>query len=204
MTAWVDGGCSPSSGRPSMCSTRGSARARACSRPCGPTPGTPSAWPATSTVPRPVPRPWASKSRHTTSCDRRPGHRRREHRRQPRPGRAADGDPWPARPFAPWPLSSLDQPTVVVTAHALRPFPAMYEQGIRAVTVPWRRELPDVKAVSYLLATMARRRARALGPTRRCCATRATTSSRVRAATCSSSRGDACGPHRWARGCSRG
>ena len=71
--------------------------------------------------------------------------------------------PGPLDPFAPWPLSSLDQPTVVVTAHALRPSPAMYEQGIRAVTVPWRRELPDVKSVSYLSATMARRRARALG-----------------------------------------
>ena len=71
--------------------------------------------------------------------------------------------PGPLDPFAPWPLSPLGQPTVVVTAHALRPSPAMYEQGIRAVTVPWRRELPDVKSVSYLSATMARRRARALG-----------------------------------------
>lgn len=71
--------------------------------------------------------------------------------------------PGPLDPHAPWPMSSLGLPTVVVTAHALWLAPALHEVGIRAVTVPWRRELPDVKAVSYLSATMARRRARALG-----------------------------------------
>ena len=71
--------------------------------------------------------------------------------------------PGPLDPHAPWPMSPLGQPTVVVTAHALYPSPALYEDGVRAIAVPWRRELADVKAVSYLSATMARRRARALG-----------------------------------------
>lgn len=71
--------------------------------------------------------------------------------------------PGPLDPYAPWPMSSLGQPTVVVTAHALRLSPRLYAQGVRAVTVPWVREVPDVKSVSYLTASMARRRARALG-----------------------------------------
>ena len=71
--------------------------------------------------------------------------------------------PGPLDPYAPWPMSSLGQPTVVVTAHALRVSPAMYEHGVRAITVPWQRELADVKSVSHLSATMARRQARALG-----------------------------------------
>lgn len=71
--------------------------------------------------------------------------------------------PGPLDPHAPWPMSPLGQPTVVVTAHALWPSPAMYEHGVRAITVPWRRELADVKSVSHLSATMARRQARALG-----------------------------------------
>lgn len=71
--------------------------------------------------------------------------------------------PGPLDPYAPWPMSPLGQPTVVVTAHALRPSPAMYEHGVRAITVPWQRELADVKSVSHLSATMARRQARALG-----------------------------------------
>lgn len=71
--------------------------------------------------------------------------------------------PGPLDPYAPWPMSPLAQPTVVVTAHALRPSPAMYEHGVRAITVPWQRELADVKSVSHLSATMARRQARALG-----------------------------------------
>lgn len=71
--------------------------------------------------------------------------------------------PGPLDPHAPWPLSTLGQPTVVVTAHALQLSAAPYEQGVRAVTVPWMRELPDVKAVSFLAASMARRRARAFG-----------------------------------------
>lgn len=71
--------------------------------------------------------------------------------------------PGPLDPNAPWPMSPLGQPTVVVTAHALRLSPALYRDGVRAITVPWRRELAEVKSVSYLSATMARRQARALG-----------------------------------------
>lgn len=71
--------------------------------------------------------------------------------------------PGPLDPHAPWPMSSLGQPTVVVTAHALTPSPALYRAGVRAVTVPWMREIPEVKSVSYLAASMARRRARAFG-----------------------------------------
>ncbi len=50
-------------------------------------------------------------------------------------------------------------PTVVVTSHALRPTPP----SATAVTVPLARELPHVKAVSYLVAVTARRRAREQG-----------------------------------------
>ena len=71
--------------------------------------------------------------------------------------------PGPLDPYAPWPMSPLGQPTVVVTAHALHVSAAMYEHGVRAITVPWQRELADVKSVSHLSATMARRQARALG-----------------------------------------
>jgi D-alanine transaminase len=71
--------------------------------------------------------------------------------------------PGPLDPHAPWPMSSLGTPTVVVTAHALRLSPALYEHGVRAVTVPWVREMAEVKSVSYLSASMARRRARAAG-----------------------------------------
>lgn len=71
--------------------------------------------------------------------------------------------PGPLDPHAPWPMSPLNQPTVVVTAHALFPSEAMYQHGVRAVTVPWVREMAEVKSVSYLSASMARRRARAFG-----------------------------------------
>ena len=71
--------------------------------------------------------------------------------------------PGPLDPHAPWPMSPLNQPTVVVTAHALQVSEAMYEHGVRAVTVPWLRELAEVKSVSHLTASMARRQARAFG-----------------------------------------
>lgn len=71
--------------------------------------------------------------------------------------------PGPLDPNAPWPMSPLEQPTVVVTAHALLTSPTPYEHGVRTVTVPGVRELADVKAVSYLGAAMARRQARAFG-----------------------------------------
>ena len=71
--------------------------------------------------------------------------------------------PGPLDPNAPWPMSPLEQPTVVVTAHALLTSSAPYDHGVRTVTVPGVRELADVKAVSYLGAAMARRQARAFG-----------------------------------------
>lgn len=71
--------------------------------------------------------------------------------------------PGPLDPSTPWPMSPLGRPTTVVTAHALWLPPAMYTRGVRAVTVPWMRELADVKAVSHLAASMARRRARERG-----------------------------------------
>jgi branched-subunit amino acid aminotransferase/4-amino-4-deoxychorismate lyase len=52
------------------------------------------------------------------------------------------------------------RPTIVVTSHRLRP---LRTDGSAAITVPLARELPHVKAVSYLVALTARRRARAEG-----------------------------------------
>jgi branched-chain amino acid aminotransferase len=63
-------------------------------------------------------------------------------------------------PDSPFPGSHVGPPTVVVTSHRLatdRPLVAT------AVPVPLARELPHVKAVSYLVALTARRRARELG-----------------------------------------
>lgn len=54
-------------------------------------------------------------------------------------------------------------PTVVVTSHRLRPDARSAAEGVTAVTVPWSRELPHVKAVSYLAASLARRTARQRG-----------------------------------------
>jgi branched-subunit amino acid aminotransferase/4-amino-4-deoxychorismate lyase len=50
--------------------------------------------------------------------------------------------------------------TIVVTSHRLRP---PRTGGSSAITVPLARELPHVKAVSYLVALTARRRAREEG-----------------------------------------
>jgi branched-subunit amino acid aminotransferase/4-amino-4-deoxychorismate lyase len=52
------------------------------------------------------------------------------------------------------------RPTVVVTSHRLRP---QRTGGSTAITVPLARDLPHVKAVSYLVALTARRRAREAG-----------------------------------------
>ena len=62
-------------------------------------------------------------------------------------------------PHSPFPGTPGGPPTVVVTSHALRPTPP----SATAVTVPLARELPHVKAVSYLVAVTARRRAREQG-----------------------------------------
>lgn len=66
----------------------------------------------------------------------------------------------PASPFPGHPVPST---TVVVTSHALEIPSGLYVDGMRAVTVPWGRELPNVKAVSYLASTLARRHAASLG-----------------------------------------
>lgn len=68
-------------------------------------------------------------------------------------------------PEAPFPPSEGSEatPTVVVTANTLRHDAAMYREGVSAAVVPWSREIPQVKAVSYLAASLARREARAQG-----------------------------------------
>ena len=62
-------------------------------------------------------------------------------------------------PESPIPGRGVGPPTVVVTSHPL----AASAEGATAVTVPLARELPHVKAVSYLVAVTAKRRARELG-----------------------------------------
>lgn len=66
-------------------------------------------------------------------------------------------------PEAPFPPAGQEptSPTVVVTANVLRHDPAMYREGVSAAVVPWSREIPQVKAVSYLAASLARREAQA-------------------------------------------
>jgi branched-chain amino acid aminotransferase len=62
-------------------------------------------------------------------------------------------------PESPIPGRGVGPPTVVVTSHPL----AASAKEATAVTVPLARELPHVKAVSYLVAVTAKRRARELG-----------------------------------------
>ncbi|HSK24153.1 MAG TPA: aminotransferase class IV [Egicoccus sp.] len=69
----------------------------------------------------------------------------------------------PIDPDSPFPGRAVGTPTVVVTSHALALDPDRFARGSRAVTVPLARELPHVKAVSYLVAVTARRRAREEG-----------------------------------------
>jgi branched-subunit amino acid aminotransferase/4-amino-4-deoxychorismate lyase len=66
----------------------------------------------------------------------------------------------PIDPDSLFPGVPTGTPTIVVTSHRLRP-PRV--GGSSAVTVALTRELPHVKAVSYLVALTARRRARAAG-----------------------------------------
>lgn len=66
-------------------------------------------------------------------------------------------------PDAPFPGVPVGGPTVVVTSHPLVIDPRIHAEGLTATAVPWSRELPDVKAVSYLAATVAREHARARG-----------------------------------------
>ncbi|MBW3619558.1 MAG: aminotransferase class IV [Actinobacteria bacterium] len=66
-------------------------------------------------------------------------------------------------PETPFPGRAVGGPTVVVTSHPLVVDPEVHRDGLTATLVPWARELPDVKAVSYLAATVAREHARARG-----------------------------------------
>lgn len=66
-------------------------------------------------------------------------------------GRIDPESPIPGRPVGP--------ATVAITSHPLAPAPA----HATAATVPLARELPHVKALSYLVAMTARRQARELG-----------------------------------------
>lgn len=71
--------------------------------------------------------------------------------------------PGPMEPDSPWPLRPTGRPTIVITAHVLGPDTHATAEGVRAVTVPWMRELGDVKAVSYLASSLARQVARDAG-----------------------------------------
>ncbi|MFA9429367.1 aminotransferase class IV [Egicoccus sp. AB-alg2] len=66
-------------------------------------------------------------------------------------------------PDSPFPGRAVGEPTIVVTSHRLQLDPRRTEVGLRAITVPMARELPHVKAVSYLVAVTAKRRAREEG-----------------------------------------
>lgn len=71
--------------------------------------------------------------------------------------------PGPIDPDEPFPGGGDGPPTVVATSHRLRLPPDLYVRGVSAAAVPWARELPSVKAVSFLAATVATRRAREQG-----------------------------------------
>ena len=66
-------------------------------------------------------------------------------------------------PESPFPGSPRPEPTVVVTSHRLAIPRAVHRHGIRAAAVPFAREMPHVKSVSYLIAVTARRQAQAVG-----------------------------------------
>ncbi len=66
-------------------------------------------------------------------------------------------------PGSPFPGTPTGAPTVVVTAQPHEVDPTTYTRGVTAVTLARARELPDVKAVSYLTASLARREATARG-----------------------------------------
>lgn len=71
--------------------------------------------------------------------------------------------PGPIDPSSPFPGATSGRPTLVVTSHPLSLPPELYDRGVRALTVPWRRELPQVKTVSYVTSALARRQAQADG-----------------------------------------
>jgi branched-chain amino acid aminotransferase len=69
----------------------------------------------------------------------------------------------PLDPDSPFPGAPVGRPTVVVTSHRLVLEPQLQAHGGTVATVALARELPHVKAVSYLVALTARRRARERG-----------------------------------------
>lgn len=69
----------------------------------------------------------------------------------------------PLDPESPFPGRPVGRPTVVATVQPLAIDPAIYTRGITAAVVPWARELPEIKAVSYLAASLARAQARERG-----------------------------------------
>ncbi len=60
-------------------------------------------------------------------------------------------------PRSPLPGTPLGGPTVVVTSQPLAMDAAVYREGVEATAVPWSRELPHIKATSYLASVRARR-----------------------------------------------
>lgn len=66
-------------------------------------------------------------------------------------------------PWSPFPGRSLGRSTLVVTAHPVAYGEELYRLGVSGAVVPWARELPQIKSVSYLAAALARREARRLG-----------------------------------------
>lgn len=66
-------------------------------------------------------------------------------------------------PSTPWPMQRVGAPTLVLTSHRLVVPASVHDVGVDAITVPWGREAPDVKAVSYLAASLARRQAHQAG-----------------------------------------
>ncbi len=66
-------------------------------------------------------------------------------------------------PDSPFPGTPVGVPRVVVTVHDLAPDDGTRELGVRAILVPWGREAAQIKSVSYLPSSMARREARRLG-----------------------------------------
>ncbi|MDP8927121.1 MAG: aminotransferase class IV [Actinomycetota bacterium] len=66
-------------------------------------------------------------------------------------------------PWSPFPGKPLGESTLVVTAQPLAHGEELYRVGVSAAAVPWARELPGIKSVSYLGAAFARREARRLG-----------------------------------------
>lgn len=71
--------------------------------------------------------------------------------------------PGPIAPWSPFPGEPLGGPTLVVTAHPVAYRDELYRVGVSAAIVPWARERPQVKAISYLAAGLARREAQRQG-----------------------------------------